>query len=85
MGSAFSSQFQSNPPFKFTMLSRSITARATAQRMVVRCLTGSPLPVDVDNYVSGWNIDDIAEFTKDGFYNVQTYNKISEQVSFIAC
>ena len=67
------------------MLSRSITARATAQRMVVRCLTGSPLPVDVDHYVSGWNIDDIAEFTNDGFYNVQTYNKISEQVSFIAC
>jgi len=53
--------------------------------MVVRCLTGSPLPVDVDHYVSGWNIDDIAEFTNDGFYNVQTYNKISEQVSFIAC
>lgn len=40
-----------------------------------------PLPVDVDHYTSGWNIEDIGDFTKPGKYNIQTYNKISDVVS----
>jgi phosphoglycerate dehydrogenase-like enzyme len=35
----------------------------------------------VDHYVSGWNIEDIKEFTKPGRYNVRTFNKISPKVS----
>lgn len=62
------------------MLSRSATVRASAQRVFARCVsTSSPIPVNVDHYVSGWNIDDIADFIKPGSYNIQTYNKISEQ------
>lgn len=37
------------------------------------------LPLDVDHYVSGWNIGDIAEFTRPGKYQIQTFNKISEK------
>jgi len=44
----------------------------------IRLLTGGgPIPIDVDHYTSGWNIDDIKDFTKSGKYHVQTYNKIS--------
>lgn len=39
-----------------------------------------PLPVDVDHYVSGWNVEDIDEFTVPGHFNVGTYNKISPKV-----
>lgn len=69
-----------------TMLSRTITSRASAQRMFARCLTGSgPIPIDVDHFVSGWNIGDIEDFTKSGHYNVQTYDKISPAVSTWYC
>jgi hypothetical protein len=63
------------------MLSRTLRTSA-APRIWARALTGNvgPIPVDVDHYVSGWNIGDIKDFTKPGFYNVQTYNKISEKV-----
>lgn len=37
----------------------------------------SPLPVDIEHYTSGWNIEDIEEFTQKGHYAVQTFNKIS--------
>lgn len=36
-----------------------------------------PLPVDIEHYTSGWNIEDIDDFTKSGHYAIQTYNKIS--------
>jgi D-3-phosphoglycerate dehydrogenase / 2-oxoglutarate reductase len=39
--------------------------------------TNSPLPVDIDHYTSGWNIEDINDFTKLGTYTIQTFNKIS--------
>lgn len=45
--------------------------------------TDGPLPVDVEHYTSGWNIDDISDFTKPGKYNVVTYNKISPVVSSV--
>lgn len=38
---------------------------------------GPNLPVDVEYYTSGWNVDDIKEFTKPGKYLVKTFNKIS--------
>jgi hypothetical protein len=66
------------------MLCRSATIRASAQRVFARSVSNShPIPVNVDHYVSGWNIDDIADFIKPGAYNIQTYNKISEQVSCV--
>jgi D-isomer specific 2-hydroxyacid dehydrogenase, catalytic domain/D-isomer specific 2-hydroxyacid dehydrogenase, NAD binding domain len=34
-------------------------------------------PIDLDHYTSGWNIDDIGDFTRKGQYAVQTFNKIS--------
>jgi D-3-phosphoglycerate dehydrogenase / 2-oxoglutarate reductase len=37
----------------------------------------SPLPVDIEHYTSGWNIEDIHDFTKQGQYEIQTFNKIS--------
>lgn len=36
-----------------------------------------PIPVDLEHYTSGWNIEDIDDFTKSGKYTVRTFNKIS--------
>lgn len=45
-----------------------------------RTLTGGPnVPISVGHYESGWKIDDIADFTKEGKYHIQTFNKISEK------
>ena len=33
--------------------------------------------IDYEHFTSGWNIDDISDFTKSGKYCVQTFNKIS--------
>lgn len=67
-------------------------ARSIATRRVVSCAfvasstvreysatksAPSPLPVDIEHYTSGWNIEDISDFTKQGQYTVQTFNKIS--------
>eukprot|EP00523_Entomoneis_sp_CCMP467_P021530 CAMPEP_0168847022 /NCGR_PEP_ID=MMETSP0727-20121128/10103_1 /TAXON_ID=265536 /ORGANISM="Amphiprora sp., Strain CCMP467" /LENGTH=551 /DNA_ID=CAMNT_0008900813 /DNA_START=57 /DNA_END=1710 /DNA_ORIENTATION=+ len=40
---------------------------------------GPNLPVDVEYYTSGWNVDDIQDFVNPGKYTVHTYNKISPQ------
>jgi len=45
----------------------------------VRPLSTS-IPVDVDHYTSGWNTEELAEHTKSGKYQIQTFNKISEKV-----
>jgi hypothetical protein len=37
--------------------------------------------VDYDHYISGWNVEDISDFTQPGKYSVQTFNKISPQAS----
>ena len=55
--------------------------RPTLRAASVRFMGGSPLPVDVDHYTSGWNIEDIDEFTQPGKFNIRTYNKISPVVS----
>jgi hypothetical protein len=41
--------------------------------------------VDYDHFTSGWNIDDIKDFTKPGKYVTQTFNKISPQVRAVLC
>jgi len=39
----------------------------------------SPIPIDVEHYTSGWNIEDIDDFKEKGNYNIHTYNKISSK------
>ena len=56
-------------PTKFTKVSSS----------GLRYLSGPR--VDYDHYISGWNVEDISDFTKPGKYTVQTFNKISPQAS----
>lgn len=60
------------------MLSRSVLARANINRACTRWASAIP-SVDVDHFSSGWNIEDIKNYTKPGFFNVHTYNKISEK------
>jgi hypothetical protein len=37
--------------------------------------------VEFEHFASGWkNVEDIEEFTEDGKYQLQTFNKISPQV-----
>jgi hypothetical protein len=69
------------------MLSTTRTLRFSAQRVFARSLvsTSGPIPVDVEHYVSGWAIEDIGDYTKPGFFNVHTYNKISPKVSNSFC
>jgi hypothetical protein len=65
------------------MLSRRIVTTTSSARIggvSLRLLTGKTFPVDVEHYTSGWNIEDIKDFTKSGKFNVQTYNKISPTV-----
>lgn len=57
-------------------------AKASASRSIATATSPASdggSTVDVDHYVSGWNIGDIQEFTKSGKYQVQTFNKISEK------
>jgi len=55
--------------------------RAASRHLLqVRPLTGTTIPIDVDHYSSGWNIEDIGEFTRAGKYQIQTFNKISDKV-----
>jgi len=58
---------------------------ANSSRIVgaARHLTGGAANISVDHYSSGWKIDDIADFTKEGKFHIKTYNKISEQVGFL--
>ena len=61
------------------MLSRSLLTRANVNRVFIRGASSIPA-VDVEHFTSGWNIDDIENYAKPGFYNVHTFNKISEKV-----
>jgi len=69
-----------------TMLAPSLAilrrSAANSSRIVgaARHLTGGASNISVDHYSSGWKIDDIADFTKEGKFHIKTYNKISEQV-----
>jgi len=45
----------------------------------VTCRHLSTLSVDFEHFTSGWNIKDIADFTKKGKYEIQTFNKISKK------
>lgn len=55
---------------------------ASSSRIVgaARHLTGGAANISVEHYSSGWKIDDIADFTKEGKFHIKTYNKISEEV-----
>lgn len=46
----------------------------------IRHMSGSDISMDVDHYTSGWNFEDVGDFTKAGKYQIQTFNKISEKV-----
>mmetsp|Transcript_4130 Transcript_4130/g.5404 ORF Transcript_4130/g.5404 Transcript_4130/m.5404 type:complete len:474 (-) Transcript_4130:67-1488(-) len=52
-------------------------------RTQIRSLAaGSSLPIDIDHFTSGWDsssIKDLGEFSKEGHYQIQTFNKISEK------
>ena len=69
-----------------TMLAPSLAilrrSAASSSRIVgaARHLTGGSANISVDHYSSGWKIDDIADFTKEGKFHIKTYNKISEEV-----
>ena len=43
----------------------------------------NPVPVDIEHYTSGWTIEDISDFTRQGKYSVQTYNLISTKVRLL--
>ncbi|GFH58776.1 D-3-phosphoglycerate dehydrogenase [Chaetoceros tenuissimus] len=60
-------------------LANSAARRSLRTVSQVRTLS-SGIDIDVDHYSSGWNIDDIGEFTaKTGKYQIKTFNKISEK------
>mmetsp|Transcript_38795 Transcript_38795/g.116635 ORF Transcript_38795/g.116635 Transcript_38795/m.116635 type:complete len:94 (-) Transcript_38795:1753-2034(-) len=62
---------------------RAVAAAASAARHLS---SGGETPsVDYEHYASGWNIGDLAEFTKPGKYQIQTFNKISEKVRSWYC
>lgn len=68
------------------MMIASAFVRPTFRRLGARALSTegpkrfNPIPVDIDHYTSGWAIEDIQEFTRQGKYSVQTYNQISTKV-----
>jgi D-3-phosphoglycerate dehydrogenase len=53
--------------------------RAASKTFAQQARLASTVPIDVDHYSSGWNIQDIGEFTQTGKYQIQTFNKISEK------
>lgn len=63
-------------------LTRSSTARAsrTIYRQAAVASYSGPA-VDYDHFTHGWNVKDIDDFTVDGKYSMQTFNKISPKVS----
>ncbi len=58
-----------------------LTANHHVRYFVSAQLQNDPVPVDVDHYTSGWNIEDIADFKQPSKYHIQTFNKISPKVS----
>jgi len=66
--------------FTIRRIASSIRSGAAAARASqTRCLSGSTVPADIEHFTSGWNIEDIAEFSQPGSWQVQTFNKISEK------
>ena len=52
-------------------------ARPALQRLAARSFSAKPIPIDIDHFTSGWAIEDLSDFTKQGKYSVQTFNQIS--------
>lgn len=63
----------------FMTLVRSRAAIAVARNAAVKRAYTGPA-VDFEHYASGWNVEDIKDFTGSGRYSMQTFNKISSQV-----
>ena len=60
-----------------------LALRRTGARTIgqqARYSVSSKNSLDVDHYTSGWNFEDVGDFTKAGKYQIQTFNKISEKV-----
>ena len=64
-------------------LTRNTAARASrvACRQAAAAAPYSGPAVDYDHFAHGWNVNDINDFTVDGKYSMQTFNKISPKVS----
>lgn len=62
--------------FRLFSSSSSSDDGSTTEEMIIE-RDGPNLPVDVEHYTSGWNVDDIKDYTAPGKYVVHTYNKIS--------
>ena len=74
-----------------SFLARTASARSVGSRILLPAFASStpvthrshstrpfnPIPVDVEHYTQGWNVQDIDEFTREGYYAIQTFNKIS--------
>lgn len=60
-------------------IASSFRSNAVASRSQARCSSGSTVPADIEHFTSGWNFDDIAEFSQPGAWQIQTFNKISEK------
>jgi len=59
-----------------------LALRRTGVRTIgqqARYSVSSKNSIDVDHYTSGWNFEDVGDFTQAGKYQIQTFNKISEK------
>jgi hypothetical protein len=63
---------------------RAVTSGAGGGLLRVDYGKGEWRDVNIDHFTSGWNIEDISDFTKAGKYNIQTFDKISEKVGLIS-
>lgn len=63
-----------------------LALRRTGVRTIgqqARYSVSSKNSIDVDHYTSGWNFEDVGDFTQAGKYQIQTFNKISEKVRIL--
>jgi len=60
-------------------IASSVRPSIAASRSQARNFSGATVPADIEHFTSGWNFDDIEEFSKPGSWSIQTFNKISEK------
>ena len=56
-------------------------ATAAARQTSTRCFASAP--VDYEHFSSGWEKDSSSGYEAEGKFNIETFNKISPQVSLI--
>ena len=64
---------------KYAAVNATTTKPANTSFNGLRYFSQKPT-IDYEHFTSGWNIEDISDFTKPGKYCVQTFNKISPKV-----